>query len=87
MQITKLVQEDSSGSSQVISFKELNNQGEMITKFETRFYQNYDALIAIQCIFSLSGDNESIKKYKAIELLSDCLYSGLNFQSAMQKRR
>ncbi len=87
MQITKLTQEDTSGSSQVISYKELNLEGTMITKFETRFYSDYNAILAIQHIMSLSGEGSSIRKYKAIELLSACLYSGPNFKDAMKKRK
>lgn len=88
MQITKLKQEDTSGSSQVISYKELNEfSGELITKYETRFYPDYNAILAIQHIMSLGGESSSLRKYKAIELLSECLYSGPNFEYAMKKRK
>ena len=88
MQITKLKQDDTSGSSQVISFKELNEfTKEVLTKFETRFYSDYKAIEAVQHIMSLEGPNSDIHKYKAIELLSECLYSGPDFKTAMSKRK
>ena len=86
MQITKLKQEDLSGSCIVISYRELNLEGKMLTKFETCYFSNNDHLMAIILIFPLTGDCESLRKYKAITLLSECLYTGSDFKTAMRHR-
>ena len=86
MQISKLVQEDSSGSCMVISFRELNIEGKLIIKYETRYYRDYNALCAMAYIWNLTGIGASLQKYKAIELISECLYSGPDLQKALSKR-
>lgn len=83
--IKDLKQDDTSGPCQIINFKEFNKySGQWFLKFETRYYENYNALCAVQEILEIDGGDG--KKYKAILKLSECKYSGPDFQKAMAAR-
>ena len=88
MKIKNLAQEDMSGNSQVLFFKEYNTlTGQWIPKFETRYYENEKNLYAIEQVFALTGVDAKTRIYKAIKMLSKCLYTGPSFQDAMKARK